>query len=311
MSQQKASVDKLLTNVSSGYFPEGMISEKCLPTIRSVQKTGKLGDYGTDHLRIENSLIGGQGEYRRIRQIVRGSSTYSVEGHGLEGIVTEDDYSNVELPYDAEEDQVLNLTSKLALEKEKALADTLADTAVLTQNVTLSGSNQFDDYLNSDPLDVLSDARASVKSGCGVPPSCAIVPWEVFNKLKYHPAFLASLGFKDNRPGGLTMGEFAQILEVKKLWIPEISYNSAKEGQTAVLAPVWGKHIIMAVCPDSAAKRQVSLGYLVNLVGRDKRRVFKYSISNPPNALGILVDDHYDMFISNALAGYLIKNAIA
>jgi hypothetical protein len=88
-------------------------------------------------------------------------------------------------------------------------------------------------------------------------------------------------------------------------------YNSANEGQTDSLAAVWGKHIIFGVLPLQAQVRQVSLGYLVQYAGEAPRKVYKYAVNNPPESNAILVEDNYDMFISNANAGYLIKNAIA
>ncbi len=311
MAQMKAIVDKLLTNASSAYIPEGFISDSVLPTIQSKQNTGKLGKYGTDFLRIENTIRGGRGAYQRVDVIKRTTDSYDIEGHGLEGIVTEDDYDNVELPFDAEKDEVMGLSTMLAVGKEKALADTLTDTAVLTQNTTLAGTDQYSDYLNSDPIDDFNTARETVKAGAGIAPNVAILSWEVFNKLKFHPGLLDALGYKDNRPGGLKGQELADVLEVKKIFIAEAMYESAKEGQTGVLAPIWGKHMVFAVLPEQARKYQVSLGYLVRKMGRPSRRVTKWTVNNPPNSKAILVDDAYDMFISNALAGYLIKDAVA
>lgn len=311
MAQMKAIVDKLLSNVSSQYVPQGFISESVLPVIQSKQNTGKLGLYGNGMLRIENTLKGGRGQYQRVDVVTRSTDSYTIEGHGLEGIVTEDDYDNVEAPFEAEQDESLSLSTMLMVGKEKSLADTLGSTSVLTNNTTLSGTSQYSDYLNSDPIDDFNTARAAVKAGCGAIANTAIIPWEVFQVLKYHPGLLDALGYKNNRPGGLMKNELADLFEVKRIFIPEASYNSAKEGQTDVLAPIWGKNIVFAVLPDSAMKRQVSLGYLVRKIGRPSRRVTKWAVNNPPNSKAILVDDAYDMFISNANAGYLIKSAIA
>jgi hypothetical protein len=311
MAQQKAIIDKLLTNASSMYTPEGSICDQILPVVKSVQKTGKLAQYGTDHLRIETSIIGGEGKYPRVNTQVRSSTSYSIEGHGLQGIVTEDDYSNVEKPYDAEADETIALSSKIMLEKEKALADALGSTSILTQNTTLSGSSQFSDHGSSDPIAKFLTARQAVKDGCGLPPNVAIMSWEVAEQLRYHPALLDSLGFKYNRPNGLTDQELASVLKVKRAYIGMVSYESANKGQTSSLSPVWGKNLIFAHIPDKAMKRQVSLGYCFKLAGRSARRVTKWKINNPPNSKAILVDDHYDFAITNVGAGYLIKDAVA
>ena len=310
-AQQTAIIDKLLTNVSSALIPEGFISESVFPVVESVQKTGKLAKYGTDHLRIEQTIIGGAGKYSRISTQVRSNTSYSIEGHGLEGFVSEDDYANVEKPYDAEKDEVMGLTTTIMLGKEKGIADVLGSTTNLTQNTTLTGTSQWNDYANSDPLDDLITAHQAVKDGCGLPADCAITSWDVALKMKYHPGFLEALGYKYNKPGGLTWEELKDVLNVKRFLVGAASYESAKKGQTSSLSAVWGKHFILAKLPDKAAKYQTSLGYCFKMAGRKPRRVFKWNVNNPPNSKAILVDDHYDFVITNVNAGYLIEDAIA
>ena len=309
--QMGAIVDKLLTNVSQGYFPQGYISEAILPLVEVDQYTGKLGKYSNSHLRIERSITGGEGKYRRVTPITREQQSYEIDGHGLEGLVTKRDKKNVEKPYDAEKDEVMGLTAQIWLEKEKLLADTLGDTAIITQNTTLSGTDQFSDYTNSDPIDVFNTAVNAVYDGCGMAPNFVGMDWKTARILRYHPVLLDSLGYKDNRPGGLTDEEIARALGIQKIFVAQAVYNSAKEGQSDSLAAVWGKNIVLGVAPDRAMPYQVSLGYRLQLRGQGPRKVYKYAIDNPPESTGILVEDEYDYLIANAGAGYLIKDAVA
>jgi hypothetical protein len=311
MSQVRAIVDKLLTNASSAYIPEGYISELLLPFIGVKQTTGKLAKYGKQHLRIENSVKGGKGRYRQVESIVRTTTSYEIEGHGLQGLVTEEDYRNVEAPFDAERDEVMGISTMLWLEKEKVLADALANTAVLTQNTTLAGADQYSDYNNSTPIEDFAVARAAVRDGCGVAPNVAFMDWGVKNMLKFHPQLLDALGFKQARPGGLTDDELAKALDVQKVLIAQPKYNSAKEGQTDSLANIWGKHMWFAVCPDSAQPYQVSLGYRLGYAGKQPRQVRKWAENNPPESTSVLVTDDYDFLLSDVAAAYLIKDAIA
>jgi hypothetical protein len=311
MAQLNAIVDMLLTQASSAYVPQDYLSEQILPEIQSKNSTGKLAKYGLSHIRPENSTKGGRGAYRRVETITRSDTSFAIDGHGLEGIVTKEDYKNVILPYKAEEDEVLGLSTSLWVEKEKLLADTLTSTAIMTQNTTLSGTGQLNDYLNSDPISKFNVARKAVRDGCGLPPNMAIMDWAVWNQVRFHPQMLDALGFKQNRPGGLSKDEMAVAMGVDQVLIGQAMYNSAKEGQTDVLAPTWGKHIVFAVAPAKAVTYQVSLGYMVRYEGEQPRKVYKYPTQNPPDGMYILVEDNYDMLISNVAAGYLIYNAIA
>lgn len=310
-TQMKAVVDQLLTPVSSAYVPKGALADLLLPPVPSKQYTGKLGGYGMNHLRLETNVIAGKGKYRQVSAIARNTTAYEVEGHGLSGMVTKQDYANVTDPFDAEKDEVMGLTSLLLVEKDYTLAQALGSTSILTQNTTLSGTSQFSDFTNSDPVSVFLAARKAVRAGCGLPPDSAIMDWDVAETLRYHPQLLDVLGFKQNRVGGLNDSELAKALGVRKLFIAEIKYNSAKEGQTAVLANCWGKHVVFAVIPDKAEKYQVSLGYNIRMEGGQPRKVYKQTLFNPPDSTEILVEDEYDMLLSNAAAAYLIKDSIA
>lgn len=311
MALVKALIDKYLTNASKGYFPEGFIAESINPIITVKQRSGLLAGYGNNHIRLVNTIYGGRGKAPRFEAIVRSSQSYYIDRHGLEGMVTEDDYINVDLPYDAEKDEVLGLVTVLKIGREKSIADALGSTAILTQNTTLSGTAQFNDYANSDPLAKFRTAQEGVYDGCGAAPDTAIMSWKVANTLSYHPGILEALGFTMNRAGTLKEQELASAMKVDRVLVGNPKYNSASLGQSDVLADVWGKNVIFGVCPKSAQKFQTALGYQVRLAGEAQNQVSKWDIQNPRGATGILVTDNYDDLLSNVLAAYLIKDAIA
>lgn len=313
MAQLKALVDKLLTNVSNGPFQgdERFIAEKAFPEIEVVETSGSLGKYGTSFLRVEHDLMGGRGEAKRVEAITRSTATYLLEKHGLQGVVTPDDYRNVTAPYDAEKDEVIGVTTLIKMGKESALASALTNTAVLTQNSTLSGQAQFSDYANSDPLTKAKEAAATIYSASGEVADTVITSWLVINTLQYHPAILESLGFKMQRAGLLSVEEIAKAMNVKRILIGSAVYESAKEGQTSSLAAIWGKHMIFARLPEKAAPYQKSLGYYIKAAGEPTRGVYKSPIDNPPGSTSIIVQDYYQFLIADAACGYLYKNVIA
>ena len=311
MSQMKAIVDKLLTNVSQAYVPEGYISESILPNLQVKQKTGKIGKYGLNHLRIVNAKMGGRGRAARFEPIVRDSDLYSIESHGLEGLVVEDDYANVEEPFDAEKDETLGLTTTLWTAKEYAIASVLFDTSVITQNITLvAATDKFSDYVNSKPLENFRDGQNVILDGCGKMPNRAIMSQKVFNTLKYHPAILRSLGFADNRAGTLKIAEVAHALGVDMLHIGDAAFNNAKLGQADSLEQIWGDSILMYYAPKTAAKYQQSLGYYMTMKSRGARRVYKFTVNNPPGSKGIIVQDDYQFALTNVKCAYLIKDVL-
>ena len=121
MAQIKAQIDKYLTMASEGFQPQGFVADDILPEVKVAQNSGKLAGYGNNHIRIVNTVYGGRGKAPRYESITRSSESYYVESHGLEGMVTKEDYRNVDKPYDAEKDETMGLVTMLKVSREKGL----------------------------------------------------------------------------------------------------------------------------------------------------------------------------------------------
>lgn len=311
MAQLSAIVDELLSDVSSMTVPKGYQSEALLPYVPSKHQTGKLAKYGQQHLRIESSLKGGRGQYRRVESIVRSQDSYSIDGHGLEGMVTKEDYKNVMDPYKAEEDETLGITAMLWLEKEQVLANAITNTSTITQFVTLGALQQYNDYANSDPVGDSQTAAETIMTGVGVEMDTMLGDFLVINRLRNHPGILDAIGFKYARPGGLKDDELARAFNVERILVAKARYNSAKEGQTDALSPVWGKDLLFCAAPNAASRMQISVGYWIGYEGESPRKVYKEDQFNPPGSTKILVEDNYAYMLTNVKAAYLVKAAVA
>ena len=101
-------------------------------------------------------------------------------------MVTDEDYRNVIKPFDAERDAIDKLTNHLWLGKEKSLADSLTSTAVITQNTTLSGTSQYNDYTNSDPIGDATTAVETIADAIGRQPDTLIISRKVFRTLPFN-----------------------------------------------------------------------------------------------------------------------------
>jgi hypothetical protein len=315
MAQLRAIVDKPLTDVSNGLWQDlsYFLSERLLTAMGVIQQSGIVGKYGTNHLRVHANSMGGRGEAPRVSLVAPDVSThYYIENHGLEEVVTREEYDNFELPFDAERDKTLALTYANLVAKEYALAYAMSSTAAnLTQNTTLTGTSQFSDFVNSDPISQINTARESVRAGCGFYPNVAWMEAAVFEKLRIHPQIWDRLGFKYNQTGQLTQDNVGQALNVKKVLIAEAVYDSSSEGQTATIAPIWGKDLYLGVVADNPAIMQKTLGYYLYFKKRGKRTVYKYAINNPAEATGIQCRDDYDQLLSDVTCAYAMYGAIA
>jgi hypothetical protein len=285
MSQLTALQDKYLTNASRKLMNEEAryISTRVLSPVTVKQTTGLIGAYDKEHLRIVNTVMGGRGKAPRFEVGTKSSNQYKIEKHGLSQIITEEEYDNYAgTPFEVEMDSVMDLLSVIWLGREKGLADTLTNASVLTQNQTLSGGSQWSDYANSDPLNDFKTARNTIMDNAGVKANKAILPWKVFENLRYHPQILENLGFTRARAGQMKASEMAAALDVDELFIPSAVYNNADRGQSDAVSQVWGNDAIFLYAPSQPRLRDQSLGF--NVQRKAARQVFKNKIDNPPGS---------------------------
>lgn len=311
MSQMKAQVDKLLTNVSLQVASKGLIADEIFPKLVVDQYTGLIGKYGNEHLRAEDDLGGGRHEYRRVDPIdYEAGIPFSVQDHGLEDLVTKRDLKNVEDPFDAEKDKTVGLTQKVQIGKEIRAAAALTNASVITQNVTLVGNQQFSDFNNSRPLTVFKNAHDAIINGLGVQPNRAVMSLRTYNTLRYHPEILEKLGYTQQRAGLITYEEMARALDVEKLLVGSGIVNTAKKGQTASRSSIWGNSIAFYIATEEPELESINAGFKLNVRGEEERQVRKYFIDNP-GATAIIVEESYDFKIAMPEAAYLIQAAIA
>lgn len=312
MAQVTALVDVPLSNVSNMMKPTGLIAETLLTPLSVKQTTGTLGKYGKGHLRVVDSRVVGRGAAPRVQLITRDiTERYQMEKHALEGLVTEEDYRNVTDPFKAEEDETMALTLNLELGKEVGLAGNLANPSVITSGVTLSGTAQFNDTANSDPLGVADDAVDAIIAKTGKSPNVAIMDKLVFLRLRRHPQIWTRLGYTYNQSGSLSVQNVAEALTVNRLMIAEGFYNASREGQADNIQRIWGPHLWFAYIEDSAAPYQTTGGYYLTYEGKQPREVTTWPVMNPKGAKAIYTEDAYCMLISDPDCFYLVQNAIA
>lgn len=309
MTRLTAQTNKLLTDVSERRPLGSLVFNRILTPKKVIQYSGKIGSHGNDHLRLVNTIAGGENGYMRIDTQTKKSSSYQIETHALKDIITDEDYKNVEAPFDAQVDSTDALTDMMNLTKEYGLAQAMTDTAVLTQNATLSGTSQWSDYANSNPIaDIVAGIKVT-RIGCGTPASKAVCDYDVAQTLRFHPKVLADLGFNANKIGGATNEDLARVFGLREFIVADATFNNSKKGEADNMVPVWGKHFVLFHSEAKAAKKQTTLGYHLEL-GAGRKVVAKEQ-DEPIDSTKVMVEDKYEQLISNVGAGYLIKDAIA
>lgn len=303
--QQDVVVDPALGNVSIKYQNDTFIADLVFPTLKTAKQTGKYYIYDKANMRINHTTRAiGAG----ANEVDFGLSTasFSCQDHALKEFVADEIQDQADVALNPLIDATETVTEMLMLDREKNLATMLTDTAQMTSNTTLSGTSQWSDYSNSDPIGDVRTARTTVHSNIFRKPNTIVMGKQVFDMLAEHPQIIERV--KYSQLGVLTEELLARVFQVEKILVGEAGYNGAAEGQTDSMSYVWGKHAIVAFINPQTRIKMVTLGLTFTY---SQRMVKRWRDEDREGTYVRVGQDNYVQKIVAVGAGYLIKNAIA
>ena len=299
-------VDPVLTEFSIAYSNPELIGTKLFPIVDINSRTGIYYTFDKSKFRIEDTLRSGVSRANRVDYGLTKANINSLNERSLEEAIPWDERDQYPTPLDAYTDATENLTERIDLGLEKEIATICTDTAQLTQNTTLSGTDQWSDLNNSDPFDDIETGLATIQAAIMRPANTAGMGKQVWDKLKHHPDLLGRLSVSSVRV--LTTELFGALIGVDNVYIGAAMENTAKEGQTDSMSYVWGKHFVLAYVTPRPQRKTITLGFVFRWAG--KRFVDRWS-ERAVKSDFVRVSDYYDPYLVAAAAGYLIKNAVA
>lgn len=298
--------DPLLTNVSLQFqpAPDGYLADMILPPVPVAKESAAFWVYDKSRFDVPDSKRAPRSEYNRIDWTVT-TDNYLAEQYGLEGEIDDEERKNAAAPLDLDVDTAEIVTDMVLNNREKRIVDLVMSTATITQNVTLAGTAQWNDGANSDPLTDVKTGRTTIFDATGYRPNKMAMGYKVFEALKLHPDIKEIIKYTERAI--VTKQLLAMVFEVDEVLVGGVLRRTSKEGQTDVLADVWGKDVLLFYAEPRPSLKRASLGYQMR---ENDLRVFRYREDKRDTDV-IRVTEKQDEKIIAATLGYLIKAAVA
>lgn len=304
-------VSQLLTGISLAYRNEDYIAEKIMPTVFVTKDTAKIATYGMDNLRIEAALRAQGSGANEVNHSVTIGDHYILQDHALKEFVSKEEEENADLPITPQTDATENLTDRMQVAKEKELADTMNNTSIVTQYVTLSGTDQWTDFDNSDPFADIKVGMENVRTTSGKMPNTFVMSYAVMMTLVIHPAFMDRLP----NVSVITVDGVMQALRqafpgIKNIWIGSAQYNSGVEGGTDTLADIWGDNFYILYVEPRPTLKSRSFGFTYAKKG-EQRKVKVLAYDEDKEGRFVRINDKYDQKIVDTKCCYAIRDVLA
>lgn len=255
MAQAPFTIQQRLTQIALTYRNAALIADRVLPRIPVVSQAFKWSKFTVaDGYSIPDTRVGRKSVVNQIDWTATEQNDATLD-YGLDDAIPLADILTAQaamdiqgvMPIDPEARSTELLTSLVALDRENRVANGSNGLFVLgtypaANRSTLAGTTQWSDFTNSDPVQAILTALDTPL----VRPNVAIFGQAVWSKVRTHPKVTAAVyPSGGNATGGgsaVSRQAFADLFELEEVLVGQSWYNTAKPGQTASMARLWGKH---------------------------------------------------------------------
>ncbi|MEN9671440.1 MAG: hypothetical protein RL018_1717, partial [Pseudomonadota bacterium] len=200
------------------------------------------------------------------------------------------------------------LTSLVQLDREVRVANLVFNAAnyIGSQQTTLSGTSQWSDFANSNPLTALMTALDQTL----VRPNTLVLGQATWTQLRQHPKVIQAIYGTAAGAGVVGREALASILEISNVYVGQGFVNTARKGQTAAYGRVWGKHAALLYISENAADAdQPTFGFTAQF--EDRIAATMPSTKGLRGGQQLRVGESVKEVIAAQEVGYFFQNAVA
>ena len=174
----------------------------------------------------------------------------------------------------------------------------------MNHKLTLTGTDQWNDYANSDPVADVKAAREAIRSSVGVYPNVMMISAQVMVSLTEHPKITDKI--KYTQTAVVTAELLAVLFEVDKVVVGKaLGFDTAGNN-----IDFWGKDVVLAYVPaGSMGAEEPSYGYTYTLENHPLVETPYWDNTAKSWVYGVA---HERIPVLSGIAsGFVIKNAVA
>lgn len=306
-------VDMPLTNLSVAYKNIAYVSELVFPVAPVKFKTGIYYEYNKNQFETDISDVRAPAtRAKRVTWDVSKKTYGPLLDHSLEQPITDEEREFAMQPLDLDTDGTLSLTERIMLLKEVNFFSKISDTAVITQNTTLTGTDLWSDYSNSSPFTDIITGRDTVSKAIMKPTNelSIMMSWPVFSKLTQHPDIIERIKYA--QVAVVTPQLLAQLFQVKEVVISNAIEKTSNEGQaTETLDYIAGKGVWIYYSSGMPGLKQITAGLTLNQPALGAPRVIEKWREQEVKSDFVRCTYFYEHKVVAAPAIYYITAAIA
>ena len=306
-------VQPRLTQITMALRPMDFIADIVLPRVMSPLKFSITKNRPDEAYSIPQTRIGRTGVANRI-ETGADDTTYTCEDHGLEDPVpvSDRDWAQSQMAaWDPYDEATINVASGLYLAREQRVANLVfgLNSYAATLRETLSGTDQWSDYVNSNPRKAILKAMDKML----IRPNTAIFGQTTWTDFRQHPKVVASVRATDAEEGAISRSQAAELLEMDNVFVGATQHNSAAKGLAGSYSRLWGRHFAMIYLNPmvtSSTSKLTTFGFTAEFEGM-VTGTYHEARTGVKGADVVKTIDRIREVVTENLCGYFFQNAVA
>jgi len=306
---KEAHISAYLSQVSKMLKNEAFIWDQLFPRFAVVKDKDKVPVYQTEHLK---RLITDRAPKTQSNMATRHLGTaieYECTAKALHDLCGDEEKVNADPPIKPEVDTMEFVTNLIELDLEFRAYDSITTTgnyASSSHYRTLVAGEQWDDFVNSDPLANIETAKIQIYNACGKKANRIMLPYKVATKICRHPDILELRKYTD--PNLLTAGGLPPVLQNLRVVEADAIYDTAMQGQTANLSGLWSDYVWIGFVNPRMGLKDTTWGVCFDRGGRIVRTWYEQKVK----ATWIEVEEQgLDLKIFDNRCGYLLIDVLS
>ena len=268
-------VDAILTNVSVAYMQQAQnfIADKVFPVVPVDKKSNKYFTYAKNDWFRDEAQRRAPGTESAGGGYTLSTDSYSADVWAFHKDVDDQTLANADSPLNPLREAAEFVTSRLLLRREVQFVTDFMAAGVW--GTTASGissaspsTNEFtywSDYANSDPIETIEGAKATILSTTGYEANTLVLGYEVFRKLKNHPDVIDR--YKYTTANVITEDMLARLFGVDRILVAKSVKATNAEGAAGAYGFNFGKAACLLHVAPNPGLMTPSAGYIFAWTG--------------------------------------------
>ncbi len=306
-------VDQALTNVSIAFSNEDLVADLVSPRLPVDKQSNKYFQFDMSAFRQVDDRRSPGAEANEAPGWELSKDLYFCDGHGLKDYIPDETRSESDPAVDIEVNTTERLTELMLLNREIALQQLIFGAGSAVPNTALSGTSQWSDFTDSDPIVAVDAQKEVVLKGCTKIPNTLLLSFDVFQKVRNHPSVIDRVKYVE-KADQLNEQDLASAFGVGQVIVAKGLNQTSHEGQADALDYIWKNSALLFYRPPAIGLRVISLSanfrWTYGVPKNQGNLVKRYRVEQR-TADAIEAQMYYDDELIVPAAGYAWTNVIA